>query len=88
MASKANFGGGEVPSALMKEFKAAELEELRFLIKDEFSPMHFFSLYKDWLVALDDLPINLHPVEYQLFYMNLRANALRRVAAMTGATLP
>jgi hypothetical protein len=31
---------------------------------------------------------NLHPVEYQLFYMNLRANALRRVAAMTGSALP
>jgi hypothetical protein len=28
---------------------------------------------------------NLHPVEYQLFYMNLRANAQRRVAAMTAA---
>lgn len=31
---------------------------------------------------------NLHPVEYQLFFMNLRANALRRVSAMVGAALP
>ena len=67
MASKTDCGGGEVPSALMKEFKAAELEQLRFIVKDQCTPKHFFTLYMAWLYGLKDLPINLHPVEYQTY---------------------
>jgi hypothetical protein len=30
-------------------------------------------------------PENYHPIEYQLFYMNLRSNAERRIAAFLRA---
>jgi hypothetical protein len=36
----------------------------------------------DWVIG----PANYHPIEYQIYYMNLRANAELRVSTMLAPT--
>jgi hypothetical protein len=46
------------------------------------APRDFMSRILDWMMG----PENYHPIEYQLFYLNLRNNALDRVAAFVSAS--
>lgn len=45
------------------------------------APRDFMSRILDWVIG----PANYHPIEYQIFFMNLRANAELRVATMLAA---
>lgn len=45
------------------------------------APRDFMSRILDWVIG----PANYHPIEYQIYYMNLRANAELRVSTMLAA---
>lgn len=64
--------------AVLPAFANARCHNGRLLITKMGRPVrHMMSKILDWVTG----PQNYHPIEYQLFYLNIRANATQRVKA-------
>jgi len=79
------FFDAEVP-AVLPAFADARCTNGRLLVTEiGDAPRDFMSGVLDWMMG----PENYHPIEFQLYYMNLRNNAVARVqAAQRSAEVP
>jgi len=76
------FFDAEEPRLLVR-FADAQCENGQLTIADiEEAPRDFMSRILDWMMG----PENYHPIEFQLYYLNLRTNAVERVAAFIRAS--
>lgn len=77
--------GLAIAAAVTVAFADASCENGVLVVRQMDDPQRdFMSKLLLWTIG----PDNYHPIEYQLFYVNLRANALARVQAFGRATPP